>query len=107
MKKPSCVTIFMILSSILTTNAVNAQQPPQIDPEVLKQLEASGYETNPEVFKAIATGGKPLGRWKEGLLIDGIEPMPWLASAANWFPGKEDFQPEEVRVTFRYSFQKR
>ncbi len=67
-----------------------AQQAPQIDPEVLKQLEASGYETDPEVFKAIATGGKPLGRWKEGLLFDGIEPMPWLASAANWFPGKED-----------------
>ncbi len=100
MKKPTCVTIFMILSSILTTNAAFAQQPPQIDPEVLKQLEASGYETNPEVFKAIATGGKPLGRWKEGLLFDGIEPMPWLASAANWFPGKEDVQPEEIRVTF-------
>ena len=100
MKKSTCITKLVILSSILTTSVAFAQQPPQIDPEVLKQLEASGYETNSEVFKAIATGGKPLGRWKEGLLFDGIEPMPWLASAANWFPGKEDVQPEEIRVTF-------
>jgi ribonuclease Z len=89
-RTPAWVTILTILSLILMTNAASAQQPPQLDPEVLKQLEASGYETNPEVFKAVATGGQPLGRWKEGLLFDGIEPMPWLASAANWFPGKTD-----------------
>ena len=41
-----------------------------------------------------------MGRWKEGLTFEGIEPMPWLKSAANWMPGSEDIQPNEIRVTF-------
>ena len=28
----------------------------------------------------------PGGRWKEGLLFEGIEPVPCLKSAANCFP---------------------
>ena len=46
------------------------------------------------------TGGVPGGRWKEGLLFEGVRPMPWLKSAANWFPGTEEVQPNEMRVTF-------
>ena len=48
----------------------------------------------------VATGGVPMGRWKEGLLFEGIEPQPWLKSAANWFPGTEEVQPGEMRITF-------
>jgi hypothetical protein len=40
-----------------------------------------------EIMKEVASGGVPLGRWKEGLLFEGISPQPWLTSAANWFPG--------------------
>ncbi len=36
---------------------------------------------------AALTGGVPGDRWKEGLLFEGVRPMPWLKSAANWFPG--------------------
>ena len=68
--------------------------------ELLKKLSAEGYEANPLVLKQIATGGQPLGRWKEGLTFDGVEPMPWLKSAANWFPKTEEVQPDEIRVTF-------
>ena len=49
---------------------------------------------------AVLTGGVPMGRWKEGLLFEGVRPMPWLKSAANWFPGTEEVQPDEMRVTF-------
>ena len=66
----------------------------------LKKLAAEGYETDPAVLKAIATGGTPMGRWKEGLTFDGVAPMPWLKSAANWFPKTEEVQPDEIRVTF-------
>jgi ribonuclease Z len=93
------VTAFAFLSSLLC-GAVFAQQGPEIDPAMLKQLEESGYEANPEVFKEIASGGQPMGRWTEGLTFEGVEPMPWLASATNWVPGKEEIQPEEIRVTF-------
>ena len=51
-------------------------------------------------IKAALTGGVPGDRWKEGLLFEGVRPMPRLASAANWFPGTEEVQPNEMRVTF-------
>jgi len=66
----------------------------------LKKLAAAGYESDPEVLKAIATGGTPMGRWKEGLTFDGVAPMPWLKSAANWFPKTEEVQTNEIRVIF-------
>ncbi len=100
MKVIFCVTKFLTLGLVLVSFAAYAQKASEIDPEVLAKLEASGFETDPEVFKKIATSGLPLGRWKEGLTFDGIEPMPWLKSAANWFPGAEEVQPEEIRVTF-------
>ena len=68
--------------------------------ELLKKLGAEGYESNPLTLKAVATGGNPLGRWKEGLTFEGVEPMPWLKSSANWFPNTEKVQPEEIRITF-------
>ena len=91
---------YITLGLALTSLTVLAQQAPEIDPEILQKLEAAGYETDPKVFQEIATAGLPMGRWKEGLMFDGIEPMPWLKSAANWFPGTEKVQPEEIRVTF-------
>ena len=51
-------------------------------------------------IKAALFGGVPDGRWKEGLLFEGIRPMPWVKSAANWFPGTEEVQPNEIRVIF-------
>jgi len=52
-----------------------------------------------DVKKALG-GGVPMGRWKEGLLFEGIEPQPWLKSAANWFPNTEPVQPNEMRIHF-------
>jgi ribonuclease Z len=51
-------------------------------------------------IREVLTGGVPMERWKEGLLFEGVRPMPWLKSAANWFPGTEEVQPDEMRVTF-------
>jgi ribonuclease Z len=53
-----------------------------------------------EDIKAALFGGVPMGRWKEGLLFEGIHPQPWLKSAANWFPNTEEIQSEEMRVIF-------
>ncbi len=50
--------------------------------------------------KAALSGGVPMGRWKEGLLFEGIEPQSWLKSAANWFPNTEQVQPNEMRIHF-------
>ncbi len=67
---------------------------------VADQAQETEYESDPEVIQRVLTGGVPMGRWKEGLLFEGIEPQPWLKSAANWFPGTEDVQPDEMRITF-------
>ncbi|MFI4933575.1 MAG: guanitoxin biosynthesis MBL fold metallo-hydrolase GntH [Caulobacterales bacterium] len=58
------------------------------------------FETDPAVLAQLATGGQPLTRWREGLTMDGLEPMPWLKDALNWFPKTEQVQPDEMRVTF-------
>ena len=55
-----------------------------------------------EAIKEALSGGVPMDRWKEGLLFEGVRPMPWLKSAANWFPGTEDVQPNEMLVTYHY-----
>lgn len=74
----------------------------------LYSLSASAQWAMPEVQKASSpediqkalSGGIPAGRWKEGLNFEGIEPMPWLKSAANWFPNTEEVQPNEMRIHF-------
>jgi hypothetical protein len=45
-------------------------------------------------------GGVPAGRWKEGLLYEGIRTQPWLKSASNWFPRTADVQPNGIRIIF-------
>jgi ribonuclease BN (tRNA processing enzyme) len=90
----------MLAVVLLTSSGIQAGELPKMSEEQKAKLEAAGFETDPEVFKVLATGGKPLGRWTEGLTFEGIEPMPWLKSAANWTPRSEDVQPDEIRVTF-------
>ena len=42
------------------------------------------FENDPKKMEKVITGGVPAGRWKEGLLFEGIEPQPWLKSAAHF-----------------------
>jgi len=72
----------------LSAGLTFAQAPPKQTPSTEAEIKAALF------------GGVPMGRWKEGLLFEGIRPMPWLKSAANWFPGSEEIQPDEIRVTF-------
>ncbi len=58
------------------------------------------YENDPENIRKVMEGGRALGRYQEGLMFEGIEPMPWLRSAANWFPNTEEIQPDEIRIIF-------
>jgi ribonuclease BN (tRNA processing enzyme) len=83
-------TIFSssLLVCLALTGTVIAEPPPVQD------------VSSEQDIKAALTGGVPMDRWKEGLLFEGVSPMPWLKSAANWFPGTEDVQPNEMRVTF-------
>ena len=46
-----------------------------LTPEALQKLGEAGYQADPQILSRIATGGQPLGRWKEGLMFEGIAPM--------------------------------
>jgi len=82
-------TRFSLAMMLTLTTCVALAAPPA------KQTPSSEQD-----IKAALSGGVPGDRWKEGLLFEGVKPMPWLKSAANWFPGTEEIQPEEMRVTF-------
>jgi hypothetical protein len=75
-----------------------------VDLEQLKKTKGRLYWTEEDVIRVLMGGVKnPTGEeelWKEGLLFEGVEPMPWLQSAANWFPRTEKVQPNEMRITF-------
>ena len=53
-----------------------------------------------EDIQKVLAGGIPLGRWREGLLFESINPTPGLNSAANWLPRSEEVGPDEMRITF-------
>jgi hypothetical protein len=72
------ISPYIAAGALLLSQSVVAQQAPELDPEVLQQMKEAGYETDPTVLQEIATGGQPMGRWKEGITFDGIEPMLWL-----------------------------
>ncbi len=81
-------TLMMLL--VLGLGASNAQA----------QAPAIQEPSSKEDIQAALSGGVPGGRWKEGLLFEGISPHPWLKSAANWFPNTEAVQPNEMRIHF-------
>ena len=76
------------LLSLLAATTLLADPPPVQTPSSAADV------------KAALSGGVPSGRWKEGLLFEGISPQPWLKSAANWFPNTEEVQPNEMRIHF-------
>ena len=68
--------------------SVKAGAPPVQEPSSVEDIKKALF------------GGVPGDKWKEGLLFEGIKPSPWMKSAANWFPGTEDVQPNEMRIIF-------
>ena len=89
MSKQSLKAFALLVAMVLAPVGFSiAQVPPVQEPSDEKDIQAA------------LTGGVPLGRWNEGLLFEGISPQPWLQSAANYFPGTEPIQPEEMRITF-------
>lgn len=82
------ISAAVLAASVAIVSPVGAQVPEKQEPSSQADV------------KSALSGGVPGGRWKEGLLFEGIEPQPWLKSAANWFPNTEQVQPNEMRIHF-------
>ncbi len=95
------ILIFSLSVLMFFLSDVRGQEPSSKESiqEMLNQIPDK-YEKDPKNVEAVIKGGRPLGRWKEGLMFDGIEPMPWLQSAANWYPNTEKLQSDEMRIIF-------
>ena len=89
-----------IKRKLRTTLTASAMGLSMLAPNALADAPPVQEPSSKEDVREVLSGGVPMDRWKEGLLYDGVRPMPWLKSAANWFPGTEDVQPNEMRVTF-------
>ena len=68
-------------------------------PNSASTLEGPYQQDTAQLMKVVQ-GGVPLGRWNEGLMFEGVEPMPWLKSSSTWFPNTEEIQPDEIRIIF-------
>ncbi len=82
-------SLFASIFAVLLASSAALADPPEVQ-------EASSAE---DIQKSLS-GGVPGGRWKEGLMFEGIKPSPWMKSAANWFPRTEDVQLNEMRIIF-------
>jgi len=90
----------MNVKSFRGTIPVAAMMQLLLVPSVFAQAPPVQEPSSPESIQRALSGGVPGGRWKEGLTFEGMRPQPWLKSAANYFPGTEEVQPEEMRITF-------
>ena len=76
----------VLASFAMTVTVVQAQQP---DPELVKAKEF------------FETAGIPGDRWVEGeTMVPHIAPAKHFKSAMLYYPGMEELQADEVRVTF-------
>lgn len=66
----------------------------------IREKRQEGYEGDLATINRAFEAGRPLGRWKEGLMFEGIVPTEGVKSGGNWIPGSETLRPEEMRVTF-------
>ncbi len=87
MKLKTFIAAAAIAGSTMTFSPVWAQQQP--DPELLKAKEFLG------------TAGIPGDKWIEGeTVVPHIAPAKHFKSAMLYYPGMEELQADEVRVTF-------
>ncbi len=89
-----CVIAFMsIAAPSLAADAAAEQQAMQ---EYLETLTPSQREQ----VLGLLQGGVADGRWKEGLMFDGIAPGADFFSSMQYYPGTEELLPDEMRITF-------
>ena len=64
----------------------------------------SAQEMTPEMQQAMeffGNAGNPAGRWIEGeMFVPHVESAPHFNAAMLYYPGTEDLQDDEVRVSF-------
>ncbi len=92
------IYLILILTLLLISNLSFGQED-ELPPEMIEFLEALTPEQKEQVI-GLFQGGVANGRWKEGLMMDGIAPGEDMFSAMQFYPGTEQVLEDEMRITF-------
>ncbi len=93
------LSLFILFIVLGTSLPLLAQDESGVPPEMQAYLETLTPSQQEQVI-ALLQGGVANGRWKEGLLFDGIAPSEDMFSTMQFYPGTEQVQPDEMRVSF-------
>ena len=66
----------------------------------MQEYMSSLTESQRSQVMALLGAGVANGRWKEGLMFEGIAPGEDMFSSMQYYPGTEELLPDEMRVTF-------
>ena len=95
----SKAALFGLLGLVAVALPTTAQATQEVPPEMQEFLETLTADQRGQVL-GLLQAGVPNGRWKEGLMFDGIGPADDMFSSMQYYPGTEEVLPDEIRVTF-------
>ena len=93
-----CV-VFVIAAMCLVASPLLAQDQSGPPPDMQEYLDTLTPSQQEQVI-GLLSAGVANGRWKEGLMFDGIAPGEDMFSAMQFYPGTETVLEDEMRVTF-------
>lgn len=96
MKHYTRIFISLILIGFIAIVASPASSADENAQAFMKQLSPKQQKE----LKEMATAGVAEGRWKEGLMMDGIGPSKDMFSTMQFYPRTELVHPDEMRITF-------
>jgi len=92
-------TILLFIAGSLFLGNTAFGQNDDLDPEMVKFLNELTPSQKEQVL-GLFQSGVSNGRWKEGLMMDGIQPGEDMFSAMQYYPGTEEVLEDEMRITF-------
>ena len=90
-----CVALWTFILSV----SALAQDASGMPPEMQEYLDTLTESQQQQVI-GLLSAGVANGKWKEGLMFDGIAPSDDMFSAMQFYPGTETVREDEMRVTF-------
>jgi len=87
-----------LLICILAVSSIMAQETDE--QKKMQEFMNTLTDTQKEQLQILQTAGIAEGKWKEGLMMDGIGPSKDMFSTMQFYPRTEMVRPDEMRITF-------
>jgi len=87
-----------LLICILAVSSIMAQETDE--QKKMQEFMNTLTDSQKEQLQILQTAGVAEGKWKEGLMMDGIGPSQDMFSTMQFYPRTELVRPDEMRITF-------